>query len=200
MLEVWIAALKARLQQTSRTSDRPHSSDPPDAKWPASSGAKRTPGARAGHTGHRQALLAPTEVIKVRPDPCPYGQTECLDTAPYYIHQVIELPEVQMVVKPFVLHEACCPLCGRPIKAHLPPGAQAGFGPRLTARIWELSGSQRSRRSAVQECCRSMLGVPTSQGAIQHALDRVSEALTPHDTAIAEQARRARVRYNDETG
>jgi transposase len=82
----------------------------------------------------------------------------------------------------------------RPIKAHLPAGAQAGFGPRLAASIWELSGRQRSRRSAVQECCRSMLGVPISQGAIQRAVDRVSEALTPHYTAIAEQAWRARVR------
>jgi uncharacterized small protein (DUF1192 family) len=53
MLEARIAALEARLQQTSRTSDRPPSSDPPDAKRPASPGAKRTPGARPRHTGHR---------------------------------------------------------------------------------------------------------------------------------------------------
>jgi transposase len=44
------------------------------------------------------------------------------------------------------------------------------------------------------------LGVTISQGAIQRAVDRVSEALTPHYEAIAEQARRARVNYIDETG
>ena len=99
-----------------------------------------------------------------------------------------------------VLHEACCPQCGRVTNAHVPPEACAGYGPRLTARIGELSGSQRSRRRAVQECCPSVLGVAISQGAIQRAVDRVSEALAPHDEAIAEQARRARVKDIDETG
>jgi len=42
--------------------------------------------------------------------------------------------------------------------------------------------------------------VPISQGAIQRAGDRVSEALNPHDEAIAVQARRAPVNSMDETG
>jgi transposase len=70
----------------------------------------------------------------------------------------------------------------------------------LTALIGELSGSQRSSRRAVQACCQSVLGVAISQGAIQRAVDRVSEALVPHDAAMAEQARRARVNDIDETG
>ena len=64
-----------------------------------------------------------------------------------------------------------------------------GYGPRLTALIGELSGPQRDSRSAVQEFCTSVLGVPISRGAIQHAVDRVSEAITPHYEAIAEKAR-----------
>ena len=52
----------------------------------------------------------------------------------------------------------------------------------------------------MQEFCRSVLGVPISQGAIQRAVDRVSEALKPHYEAIAVQARRAPVNYIDETG
>ena len=84
------------------------------------------------------------------------------------------------------------PRCPRP----LPPG----YGPRFTALLGELSGSQRSSRSAVQEFCRSVLGVPISQGAIQRAVDRVSEALKPYYEAIAVQARRAPVNYIDETG
>jgi transposase len=63
----------------------------------------------------------------------------------------------------------------------------------LTARIWELSGRQRSRRSAVQELCQAVLGMASSQGAMQRAVDRVSEAIAPHYAAIAEQARGARM-------
>ena len=69
----------------------------------------------------------------------------------------------------------------------------------MTALIGELSGSQRDSRSAVQEFWTSVLGVPISRGAIQRAVDRVSEAIHPHYDAIAEKARQAKVNYIDET-
>ena len=65
----------------------------------------------------------------------------------------------------------------------------AGQGPRLTALIGELSGSQRGSRSAVQEFCQSVLGVHLSRGAIQRAVDRVSDAIAPVYEAIAAKAR-----------
>jgi transposase len=198
-LEGRIVELEARVQQRSSNSDRPPSSDPPYEKRPTRAGPHGKPGATPGHPGHQQALLAPTEIIEVKPSACACGQTACLDTSPYYTHQVIELPEIQMIVRHFVLYEAYCPQCGQVTKAQVPPEASAGQGPRLTALIGELSGSQRGSRSAVQEFCASVLGVPISRGAIQRAVDRVSEAITPHYEAIATQARRARVNYIDET-
>jgi transposase len=194
-----IAALEARLSQTSRTSDRPPSSDPPFVTKLSSSTTKGTPGAKPGHPGHRQALLAPTEVLEVTPNACACGQQEFPTTTPYYTHQVIELPEIEMHVTHVVLHEACCPRCGRLLKAELPAEHRYGYGPRLTALIGELSGPQRDSRSMVQEFCTSVLGVPISRGAIQRAVDRVSDAITPHYEAIAEQAREAHVNCIDET-
>jgi transposase len=198
-LEARIAALEARLQQRSHTSDRPPSSDPPYEKRPARSGSQGKLGAKPGHLGHRQALLEPTAVIEVKPERCPCGQTEFPQMHPYYTHQAIELPEIQMIVRHVVLHEARCPQCGRVTKAQVPPEAQAGYGPRLTALIGKLSGSQRDSRSAVQEFCQSVLGVRLSRGSVQRAVDRVSEAIKPHYAAIAEKARRATVNYIDET-
>jgi transposase len=139
------------------------------------------------------------EVIVVKPEACPCGQRELLDTAPFYTHQVIELPAIEMHVKHVVLHEAYCPRCGRLLKAELPVEHRYGYGPRLTALIGELSGPQRDSRSMVQEFCTSVLGVPISRGAIQRAVDRVSDAITPHYEAIAEKARGAQVNYIDET-
>jgi transposase len=69
----------------------------------------------------------------------------------------------------------------------------------LTALIGELSGGQRDSRTAVQEFCASVLGVPISRGAIQRMVDRVSEAIRPHYEAIAAQARAVNVNYIDET-
>jgi transposase len=194
-----IAALEARLSQNSRTSDRPPSSDPPLVTKPSSSTMKGTPGAKRGHPGHRQALLAPTEMIEVKPEPCACGHREFPATTPYYTHQVVELPEIQMAVTHVVLHETRCPRCGHLLKAELPAQYRYGYGPRLTALIGELSGSQRDSRSTVQEFCRSVLGVAISRGAIQRSVDRVSEAIRPHYAAIATKARQAPVNYMDET-
>lgn len=194
-----IAVLEARVSQTSSNSDRPPSSDPPCVKRAAHPGAQGRPGAKLGHPGHRQALLVPTEVRQLKPQTCACGQQEFPATMPYHIHQVIELPEIRMSVTHLVLHEAHCPRCGRLIKAELPAEYSSGYGPRLTALIGELSGPQRNSRSMVQEFCASVLGVPISRGAIQRAVDRVSEAISPHYKAIGAKARGATVNYIDET-
>src|SRR5918999_2651880 len=86
-----IAALEARVSQNSRNSDRPPSSDPPFVTPSSSAPTQGTPGAKPGHPGHRQALLAPTEVVEVMPAPCVCGQQEFPETMPYYTQQVIEL-------------------------------------------------------------------------------------------------------------
>jgi transposase len=194
-----IAALEARLSQHSGNSDRPPSSDPPYAQRIARAGARGRPGAKPGHPGHRQAWLAPTQVIEVTPEACACGQRAFPETQPYQTHQVIELPELQMAVTHVVLHEAQCRRCGRLLKAELPGEYRYGYGPRLTALIGELSGSQRVSRSAVQEFCASVLRVPISRGAIQRAVDRVSGAIKPYYEAMAEKARGAPVNYVDET-
>ena len=126
-----IAALEARVSQTSRNSDRPPSSDPPFTTKPSPSTTQGTPGAKLGHPGHRQALLAPTEVIDVTPDVCASGQQEFPATLPYHTHQVIELPEIQMTVMHVVLHEGHCPGCNRLLRAELPAECRYGYGPPI---------------------------------------------------------------------
>ena len=74
-----------------------------------------------------------------------------------------------------------------------------GYGPRLTGLIGELSGGQRSSRSAVKEFCQSVLGIAISSGGIQRCVDRVSESILPHYIAIAEKARSILVNFIDET-
>lgn len=47
--------------------------------------------------------------------------------------------------------------------------------------------------------CAAVLGILLSQGAIQKMVDRVSEAIMPHDTAMGAVARTAPVHDMDET-
>jgi transposase len=119
--------------------------------------------------------------------------------SPYYTHQAIELPRIEMEVRHWVLYQGQCVACGRWGKASLPAEQTTGYGPRLSALMAELAGTYGNGRRIVQGFCSSVLGVPISLGAIQKILDRVTLAIEPYYTSIATQARQAPVNYIDET-
>jgi transposase len=104
-----------------------------------------------------------------------------------------------MEVTHWVLHQGWCPACGRWSKAQVPAEHATGYGARFSALIGEVAGAYGNGRRIVQTFCASVLHVPISLGAIQKVLDRVSQAIEPHYTAIATQARQAPVNYIDET-
>ena len=199
-LEQQVETLQGRVERTSQTSSKPPSSDSPFHKPPRKprrSGGPR--GARPGHPGHGPTLLSPTEVRLIEPAPCACGHSELISLAPYYTHQVIELPPLKMDITHFVLHQGTCAGCGQHLKAQIPPEHQAGYGPRLTALIGELAGMHRTSWRLVQDFCHSVLHIPMSLGAVQKMINRVAQAIGPHYDAIATLARRAFVGYIDET-
>lgn len=199
-LQGQVETLQGRLDQTSQTSSKPPSSDSPFKKperKPRKSVGKR--GAQKGHRGTGPTLLSATEVHLIEPGRCTCGHGELVSLAPYYSHQVIELPPIEMDIHHFILQQGTCSGCGRTLKAQIPSTYQAGYGPRLTALIGELAGMHRSSRRLIQDFCHSVLRIPMSLGAVQKLIDRVSNAILPHYEAIARVARQAPVGYIDET-
>src|SRR5919199_6039823 len=196
-----VETLEARLQQNSTTSSRPPSSDSPYKKprLRTTAATPRKAGGKPGHPGHHQALLPPTTVQELRPQQCPCGNTTFALTTPYHTHQVLELPPIAIEATHWVLHQGWCPDCGRWTKAQVPAEHATGYGPRLSALMGEVAGAYGNGRRIVQTFCASVLHVPISLGAIQKVLDRVSQAIEPHYTAIATQTRRALVNDMDET-
>lgn len=199
-LQKQVDTLQGRVEKTSQTSSKPPSSDSPFTKAkrnrPPSSGQR---GGQKGHRGKGPTLLSPTEVHLIEPGPCACGHGELVSLAPYYTHQVIELPPIEMDIEHFILHQGTCSGCGRILKAQIPSAHQAGYGPRLTALIGQLAGMHRSSRRLIQDFCHTVLHIPMSLGAMQKSIDRVSHAIWPHYEAIAKLARQARVGYIDET-
>jgi transposase len=196
-----VETLEARLTQTSTTSHRPPSSDSPYKK-PRQRPTATTPrkaGGKLGHPGHRQALLPPTTVHEWRPERCPCGNTAFALTKPYHTQQVIELPPITMDVTHWVWHQSWCAVCGTWKKAQVPTAHATGYGPRVSALMGEVAGTYGNGRRMVQTFCASVLQIPISLGAIQKVLDRVAQALEPHYSAIATQARHARVNSIDAT-
>lgn len=200
-----IEKLENQLNKNSRNSSKPPSSNPPFNKPPqepkAKKGKKRKRGGQKGHVGHQQELLPPSHEKTVMPILCSCGCSsfKADDFKPFYTHQVIELPKIELDVTHFVLHKGSCPKCGKIVKATVPHENRTGYGPRLTATLAELSGTYGSSRDMIKDICRNIFGFHISTGAIQKVIDRASEALIPAYNRIGDEARRAHVNYIDET-
>ena len=203
-LEKRLDDLESRLKRNSSNSNQPLSKDSPfdkPEKETAPKKKKRKKGGQKGHKGHRRELLEPTRTTDLKPEACPCGNHQFLSDSmePFYTHQVIELPLIQMDVDHYVLHRARCPQCGRTVKATLPNHFRYGYGPRLTALIAEMSGVMGASRETVQNFCASVLGFHLSTGAIQNAIDRASAAIQPIYDEVGRQTRQAPVNHVDET-
>lgn len=200
-----VEKLENRLNKNSQNSSKPPSSDPPYNKPPkvTSKGKNknRKKGGQKGHKGHKQVLLPTEHKIPVIPSQCSCGCTnfDKKKLKPFYTHQVIELPPIEMDVYHYILHKGQCNNCGQTVKAVIPKGHQTGYGPRLSATIADLSGTYGSSRETVQEICRNILNFHISTGAIQKVIDRASNAIEPAYRQIGDIARKSLVNYIDET-
>lgn len=201
-LEKRIEQLEVKTKQNSQNSNKPPSSDSPFKK-PKNKDKKRKRkrGGQKGHKGYRQQMLKPTDTQMIIPALCDCGRCDFAAGTidPYYTHQHIELPEIQMNVTHFILHKARCNGCGKTVRADVPKEYQSGYGPRFSAMVAELSGSHGASRQTVQDFCQSVLGIPISVGGIQRIIDRSSEALEPVYDEIGKQARQKEVNHIDET-
>jgi len=196
VLEKRIVELETRLNRKSSNSNKPPSSDSPfENKLRTATEPKQ----RRNRGGYCRKRLEPTETHHVMPGICTCGSISYKELKPYYTHQVVELPEIKLIVEDYVLYKAQCSECGKTVKGEIPQEKRTGYGPRLSATIIELTGVHGDSRRGVQDFLYSLFGLSISQGAIQKVVNRAMEAIKPHYDAIGEVARRAAVNHIDET-
>jgi len=183
--------------ETPAAQDRTQLPTPAVAKPDAT--AKKKPGAKPGHPGYSQKLLAPDVTLKIPPEPCSCGAEGFSNLAVYDERQQFELPEKPILITRIELLKGCCDGCGKVSKAKLPPLYKTGYGPRFTAFVAEIVGMMGDSRTALQALLLSVFCVPVSLGAIQKMVDRTSQAILPYYTAIATLARSAQINHFDET-
>lgn len=204
-----MAELEARLKESSASSHRPPSSDPPWNKPPQRkrepTGRKR--GAQPGHEGAARELV-PVEqvdtVVPLFPADCrrcgaALPRRKTTDGTPPRRHQVVEIPPGKPKITEYQIHATPCS-CGAVTCAELPAEAQSSFGPGLQARVALLTGRYRlSRREAV-DAVKDLFGVELALGSITSLEQATSDALeAPYNEAL-EAVRQAEVVHADETG
>jgi transposase len=183
-LEATVQHLTERVQQDSRTSSRPPSSDPPQAlaKRPRREPTGRRPGGQPGHEGHTRALVPLAEVdvvVPVKPERCRRCQhlLQGEDALPQR-HQVTEIPRVKPVVTEYHLHQLVCPACGEVTRAQVPPGVPTGeFGPRVQAIAALCTGAYHLSKRTTQSVLEDLFGVSLGLGTIANLEPATAAAL-----------------------
>jgi transposase len=206
-LEATVQQLREQVQQTSRTSSRPPSSDPPQAlgQRPRREPTGRRPGGQPGHAGQARALVPVEEVdvvVPVKPERCHHCQHLLPGEDPQpQRHQVTEIPPVKPVVTEYQLHRLVCPACGEETRAEVPAGVPTGgFGPRVQAITALWTGAYHLSKRTTQRALEDMFGVQMGLGTIatlEHAtVQAVAEPVAEARAYVQQQP----AAYLDETG
>lgn len=200
-----LAEVEARLNQTSRNSSKPPSSDPPQLKPRAAKAPTgRKSGGQPGHEGHGRKLRPEGEVdliIDVRPESCGQCGTLLLgeDAAPER-HQVTELPRLSPVVTEYRRHCLWCVACGAQTQAAWPVTMPMGsFGPRVQATVGYLTGRIGASQREVQNILATLYQTEVSVGGIGALEQAVSTALATPVKEAERYVQRQPVRNADET-
>src|SRR5882724_1455679 len=206
-LEATVQHVTERLQQDSRTSSRPPSSDPPQAigRRPRHEPSGRRPGGQPGHEGHTRALV-PIErvevVIPVKPERCSrcqhplYGE----DGQPQR-HQVTEIPPVKPIVTEYQLQRLVCPVCGETTGAKVPVGVPSGeFGPRVQAVTAWCTGAYHLAKRTTQRVMEDLFGVSISLGTLANLEQSTAQAVAVPVAEARSYVQQQPAAYLDETG
>src|SRR5438445_4267689 len=201
-----LATLEERLQQTSRTSSRPPSTDPPSApprRKRAPSG--RAAGGQRGHAGHGRPLLPVEQVdhlVEVKPEACAQCGTPLAgeDPAPGR-HQVTELPRIVPEVTEYRRHTLTCGACGAATAAAWPAEMPSGgFGPRTQATVAYLAGRLGISQREVAELLHVLFHCDISLGSVVALEQQVSAAVAAPVAEAVAHVQQQPVVNADETG
>jgi transposase len=175
-----VHTLQEQLNQTSRNSSRPPSSDPPQHGRPRRPRGERRRGGQPGHPGSTRTLVPVEEVDEVvvlKPEQCTYCQAPLSGDDPKpWRHQVIEMPPIKPVVTEYQWHQLVCSVCGEVTRAPWPAGVPSGtYGPRVQATVSLYTGAYRLSKRTTQHVMDEVFGVPMSVGTISQ-LERATTA------------------------
>jgi transposase len=206
-LEATVQQLREQLEQTSRTSSRPPSSDPPQAlaMRPRREPTGRRPGGQPGHEGHARGLV-PIEqvdvVVPLKPERCRRCQHPLQGDDPQpQRQQVTEIPPVTPVVTEYQLHQLVCSACGEATRAEVPPGVPiGGFGPRLQAITALCAGAYHLSKRTTQAVLEDLFGVSLGLGTIANLEQATIRAVAEPVAEARAYVQAQPTAYADETG
>ena len=199
-----VRTLQEQLNQTSRNSSRPPSSDPPQSPRPRRPRWQRRHGGQPGHPGQTRSLVPVDEVDEVvvlKPHQCSgcHAPLSGDDVTPFR-HQVIEIPPIKPVITEYRWHQLVCPECGETTRAPWPAGVPSGtYGPRVHATVALCTGSYRLSKRMTGQVMDDLFGVPMSVGTISQSEKATTEVVAEPVEAARAYVQEQSVAHLDET-
>lgn len=200
-----VQELKDRLNQNSRNSHKPPSSDglrkpglPPKNK------GKR--GGQAGHKGKTLKMVDQAdETIELKPAVCVACQQDFgsnVDAVLESRRQVFELPPTYLYVQEYQRFSCTCPRCGHLNRADFPTkvSAPVQYGPRVKALVTLLHQSGCLSVSKIQSLFEDLFSAPLNEATIQECQRTAYQRLEPEEAYIEQQLLQSQRIHADESG
>lgn len=201
-----VAELRGRLDQNSRNSSRPPSSDGYEKPAPKSlrRPSGRKPGGQPGHPGrHLQRVERPDEVILHVPESCDAcgGDLHGTEVVGEEARQVFDLPPVALHVTEHRAQRRRCG-CGALSAAPFPKSvnAPAQYGPTLRALAIYLVCFQHLPYQRAARLLADWLGAPLSTGTLRAIVEHGAGDLEEFGGIVRERLIDSAVTHFDETG
>ena len=206
-LQAEVERLRERVQQNSRNSSKPPSSDLPQ-KRPTPQpepGQGRRRGGQKGHRGQGRPLKPLEQVNRVvvsKPIQCQECGALLLGQDPNpRRHQVSELPRVSPVITEYQCHRLTCLSCGAQTSGEWPAEMPSGsFGPRTQALVGYLGGRFGMSDRDVQELMSVVFQTELGLGSVPAQEQQVSAALAQPVQEAQDYVRQQPYANVDETG
>lgn len=201
-----IAELEARLNQNSKNSNKPPSSDglkkgkPKNSRVPSGKGS----GGEPGHEGVTKSLNpSPDTIVELKPKTeCECGGEIIVQTDKYTVRQVTDIPPMRVVTVEYRAHDGVCAKCGKTHKASFPEGVEGtvSYGENIRAILTYLTVYQLIPLKRASELVEDLLGIKVSQGTIVSAGQEAYEKLEGVEAYTKGKIIESEVTQFDETG
>ena len=204
-LKARIAELEARLNQNSRNSNRPPSTDVFRRPMSQRNKGERPPGGQKGHKGKTLEWVEVPDRIELHHvttcEECgaPLENLEPVKTEQRQVH---DIPPMRIVVTEHRVEHKVCPRCGQYNKAEFPHEARCSvqYGWNLKALMIYLSIYQLLPYERICETFLDLFGRLISKATLVKAVSDCHENLGEVDKKIQELLAGSQVLHVDETG